>query len=138
MFQVPISAPTASRMKMALIADETPSTMASATCSTLYPFLKAIRLAKAALRSRATCKGPSVAATPNRAMVRAIRPMSTTMGSSASSSDGGRGPGDGGSVGSTTPPAVSPGLGVMGRPPPFQMTVATFGELGNAPTSSPR
>ena len=91
MFQVPIRAPTASRMKMALIADETPSTMASATSSTLYPFLKAMRLAKAALSSSATCKGPSVAPTPNRAMVRAISPMRTTMGRSASSSVGGRG-----------------------------------------------
>ena len=92
MFQVPISAPTASRMKIAPMADVTPPTAASATPATVYPFLNAIRLANAALRSSATWSGPLVASIPNRAMVSASSPISTTIGSTASSMLGARGP----------------------------------------------
>src|SRR3954467_11107528 len=91
MFQVPIRAPTASRMKTAPMAAVTPPTAASATAATVCPFLKATRLAKAALRSNATWSGPSVALTPNSEMVSASRPISTPLGSSASTMLGSRG-----------------------------------------------
>src|SRR3954451_259217 len=91
MFQVPISAPTASRMKMAPTAEVTPPTAASATPATVKPFLKAIRLANAALSSSATCSGPSVAPMPKSTIVVASSEIRTTMGSSASSSVGARG-----------------------------------------------
>src|SRR3954470_3741444 len=92
MFQVPIRAPTANRMKTAPMAAVTPPTAASATAATVCPFLKAMRLAKAALSSSATWSGPSVALTPNSEMVSASRPISTTIGSSASRRLGSRGP----------------------------------------------
>ena len=66
MFQVPMSAPTARRMKIAPTAEVTPPTAASATPATVYPFLNAIRLANAALSSSATWRGPLVASIPNR------------------------------------------------------------------------
>src|SRR3569833_3156821 len=91
MFQVPIRPPTASRMKIAPTAEVTPPTAASATAATVYPFLKAINAANAALRNSATCSGPSVAATPNIEMVSASRPIRTKTGSRASSSVGARG-----------------------------------------------
>ena len=91
MFHVPIRAPTASRMKTAPIADVTPPTAASAIAATVYPFLNAIRLANAALTNRATCNGPSVAATPNSQIDVAINTISTTIGRSASSRLGGLG-----------------------------------------------
>src|SRR6478609_4138096 len=91
MFQVPIRAPTANRMNTALIATDTPPTAASATERTVKPFLKAIRLANAALSSNATWSGPSVALTPNRAIVSASSPISTTIGRSASRRVGARG-----------------------------------------------
>src|SRR4029079_13801360 len=92
MFQVPMSAPTARRMKIAPIADVTPPTAASATPATEYPFLNAIKLANAALRSSATWSGPLVASIPNRAMVSARSAISTTIGMRASSIVGARGP----------------------------------------------
>src|SRR6478609_2637459 len=91
MFQVPIRAPTANRMNTALIATDTPPTAASATERTVKPFLKAIRLANAALSSNATWSGPSVALTPNRVIVSASSPISTMIGRSASSRVGARG-----------------------------------------------
>src|SRR5438034_5030387 len=54
-----------------------------------------MRLANAALRNNATCRGPSVAPTPKVAMVVAMRTIRTATGSSASSRVGGRGPGRG-------------------------------------------
>ena len=91
MFQVPIRAPTASRMKIAPIAVETPPTAASAIAAAVYPFLNAIRLANAALKSSATCKGPSVALTPKSQIVTAMSAIRTTTGSTASSRVGGLG-----------------------------------------------
>ena len=89
MFQVPISAPTASRMKIAPIAVVTPPIAASAIAADVKPFFSATRLANAAARSSATCRGPSVALTPKSAIVSAISPIRTTTGAIASSRLGG-------------------------------------------------
>src|SRR6516164_6405926 len=51
--------------------------------------------ANVALMNNATCSGPSAAPVPNSTIVKTIRPISTTTGASASSSDGSRGPGAG-------------------------------------------
>jgi hypothetical protein len=91
MFQVPISAPTASRMKIAPTAEVTPPTAASATAATECAFLNAIRLAKAALSIRATCSGPFVASIPKKMIVRASSAISTTIGRMESSMLGGLG-----------------------------------------------
>ena len=91
MFQVPISAPTERRMKIALTAVVTPPTAASAIVADVKPFLRAMRLANAALTISATCSGPSVAPTPKVTIVSAMSRIITTTGSSASSRLGGRG-----------------------------------------------
>jgi len=93
MFQVPMSPPTASRMKIAPTAEVTPPTAATATATaaTVNRFLKAMRLANAALRNSATCSGPLVASAPNRAIVVLTSPMRTTIGRTASSMVGPRG-----------------------------------------------
>src|SRR5918994_2438693 len=91
MFQVPISAPTARRMKIAPIADETPPTAASRSVAAVYPFLSATSAAKAALVSSATWSGPSAASRPKSAMVSVSSPTSTTTGASASRKLGARG-----------------------------------------------
>ena len=90
MFHVPINAPTASRMKIALIALLTPPIAASATAADRYPSRNAISEAKAAASSSPTCSGPSVALTPKSAIVSAIRPIRTTTGSTASNRVGAR------------------------------------------------
>ena len=91
MFQVPIRAPTASRMKTALIAEVMPPTAASRTLAVEWPFLNATRAATTALVKSATWSGPPVASVPNRAMVSAMRKISATTGMSASSRLGSRG-----------------------------------------------
>ena len=91
MFQVPMSPPTASRMKIAPTAEVTPPMAASATAATVNRFLNAMRLANAALRNSATCSGPLVASAPNRAIVVLTSPMRTTIGRTASSMVGPRG-----------------------------------------------
>ncbi len=91
MFQAPMSAPTASRMKTALMAEVMPPTAASRILAVLWPFLNATRAATMALVKSATWSGPPVASVPNRAMVRAMRKISATTGMSASSRLGSRG-----------------------------------------------
>ena len=54
---------------MAPIADETPPTAASADLAIGYPFFSAIRLANAAARNSATCKGPLAASMPKSTIV---------------------------------------------------------------------
>ncbi len=54
MFQVPINAPTDSRMKIAPTAVVTPPIAASAIVADVWPFFSAIRLANAALSISAT------------------------------------------------------------------------------------
>src|SRR4051794_29656022 len=90
MFQVPISAPIASSMKIGAMAVVTPPIAASATAAIWKPFFNAIKAAKAALNSRATCNGPFMASAPNRMMVVASSVTKTTTGSTASSIVGGR------------------------------------------------
>ena len=107
MFQVPISAPTASRMKIAPIADVTPPTAASATAATEWRFLNAIRLANAALSISATWSGPLVASMPKRMIVTASSPIRTTIGRIASSMLGG---------GATVGPPLERPAGVVAVP----------------------
>src|SRR3954454_12336758 len=118
MFQVPISAPTASRMNTALSAELTPLTAASRTVAPRCPFLNAIRAANAALSSRATCSGPSVADVPNNWMVDASSRIRTPIGNSESGIDGrGAAPGsDMGMHGVAGPPGAGRGAAVVRRP----------------------
>src|SRR6185369_17652005 len=92
MFQVPMSAPTASRMNSAAMPEATPPIAASRTWATVWPFLNAIRPATDAARRSATCSGPAVASTPNVITVRAISAMSAISGMTASRRLGDRGP----------------------------------------------
>src|SRR5438093_5217431 len=121
MFHVPISAPTASRMKIAPTAVVTPPTAASATEATVYPFLNAIKLAKAALRNRAICNGPSVAPTPKMAMVVAMSAIRTAIGRTASSSVDG--------IGRLRSVSMD-----IGDSPPSLRSVSDIGELLGAGT----
>ena len=91
MFQAPMRAPTASRMKTALMAEVMPPTAASRTLAVEWPFLNATSAATTALVKSATWSGPPVASVPNRAMVSAMRKMSAMTGISASSRLGSRG-----------------------------------------------
>ena len=69
MFHVPISAPTARRMKIAPIAEVTPPMAASRSLAAVYPFLNATSPATIALVSSATCSGPFAASMPNSTIV---------------------------------------------------------------------
>ncbi len=92
MFHVPISAPTASRMKIAPIAEVTPPMAASRSAAAVWPFLNATSPATIALVSNATCSGPLAASIPNSTIVSVSSAISTSTGMSASRNDGGRGP----------------------------------------------
>ena len=102
MFHVPIRAPTASRMKIAPIADETPPIMASRSATEVCPFFIAIRPANTALAKRATCSGPRVASVPKRTIVSVKSPISTMTGAIESANDGSRGVRFASSVGTTS------------------------------------
>src|SRR5215469_1413231 len=88
MFQVPISAPTASKMKIGVVIDESALRAAFAISSQEYPFLRRIRATTMALRINATCTGPSRASCPNKRTAPTIRTTSATDGMMASAYDG--------------------------------------------------
>ena len=64
MFQVPISEPTASRMKIAPIAEATLSTAAFVMSVTALPFLNPTNPATTAERNIVTCTGPPMESPP--------------------------------------------------------------------------
>ena len=66
MFQVPIKAPTASRMKMAPIAEEMPPMTAFPSAGYEWPFLCAISPAMDIAVKSPTCSAPLVESRPNR------------------------------------------------------------------------
>ena len=66
MFQVPISAPTASRMKMALTMEDRPLRPASAISSQVWPFRRMTKPVTIEQITSATWSGPSRALSPNR------------------------------------------------------------------------
>ncbi|SKX73353.1 Uncharacterised protein [Mycobacteroides abscessus subsp. abscessus] len=92
-FQVPINAPTASRMNSADVIDESAPRLASSTSSHRYPFLNRIRVTIAQHSMSATWSGPSSASSPKSASDPAISTASAMMGISASARLGGRGSG---------------------------------------------
>ncbi|MES5813296.1 hypothetical protein ABKA19_00375 [Pseudoxanthomonas sp. Soil82] len=84
MFQVPISAPTASRMKIAPTTVARPFCPDCAIASQGWPFLRMTAIADIEARIIATCIGPSTAAMPNSATEVPTSTTSTTSGSAAS------------------------------------------------------
>ena len=94
-FQVPISAPTASKIKIAPLTEARALPSAALTADQGLPFLRATIAATMALRMSATCTGPSIAPSPNSITEPPINPINTTRGIIASSHEGGRGGVDG-------------------------------------------
>src|SRR5215831_20250116 len=88
MFHAPISAPTASRMEIALATDASAADPDSTISFQEWPFFKMMIIAHMELRISATCMGPSTARAPYRTTDPEISRMRTTSGIIQSAYDG--------------------------------------------------